>query len=232
MKLTPQIEILGRAAACLGTLSDRFVFVGGSVVDLLLSDPQAPFARPTDDIDLIVELSTIAEYYDLAEQMRRAGFREDVGSPVICRWLAKNLVVDLMPSREGILGFSNRWYVSAIPHRQRTVLPNGIEISIIDAPHFIATKLEAFASRGKGDMFQSHDLEDIVAVFSGRSELPMEIAGAPEEVKNFICRSVFGLTNRPGVHDAVEGHLASLLDSKSRSTIVLERLREVASQCS
>ncbi len=33
-------------------------------------------------------------------------------------------------------------------------------IRLISAPAFIATKLEAFYDRGKGDVYISHDLED------------------------------------------------------------------------
>jgi hypothetical protein len=137
-----------------------------------------------------------------------------------------------MPSREEILGFGNRWYTSAIQHALRKVLPNHIEIAVVDGPHFIATKLEAFASRGDADMYRSHDLEDIIAVFNGRSELPTEIAGAPDELKTYVSRSIFHLTSRAGVLEVIEGHLASMTDSKNRAATVLGKLWEVASYSS
>ncbi len=43
-----------------------------------------------------------------------------------------------------------------------------LEIRIVTAPYFLATKLDAFRGRGKGDYFGSNDLEDIVAVVDGR----------------------------------------------------------------
>ena len=70
MRLTPQIVTLMTAATAMGDLRERFVFVGGAVVDILLSDPQAPPARPTKDIDVIVELATMADYYEVAKLMR------------------------------------------------------------------------------------------------------------------------------------------------------------------
>jgi hypothetical protein len=35
---------------------------------------------------------------------------------------------------------------------------------------FVATKLEAFASRGGGDFLTSHDLEDVLNIVDGREE--------------------------------------------------------------
>jgi hypothetical protein len=37
---------------------DSFVFVGGAVVDLLITDPAAPYARSTKDVDVIVEAAS------------------------------------------------------------------------------------------------------------------------------------------------------------------------------
>ncbi len=155
MRLTPQIESLMKGAEALGNLVDRFVFVGGGIVDLLLSDPHAPLARPTKDIDLIVELSTVTDYFKLTDSLRAKGFREDDQSSVICRWLINDLTVDIMPTNESILGFGNPWYESAIQHQYRVRLPNEIQISVINGPHFVATKLEAFSSRGGNDAFLS-----------------------------------------------------------------------------
>jgi hypothetical protein len=44
---------------------------------------------------------------------------------------------------------------------------------------FLTTKLEAFNGRSGGDIFMSHDLEDIIAVIDGRPELGADIATAP-----------------------------------------------------
>ena len=51
----------------------------------------------------------------------------------------------------------------------------GPEIRIVTAPYFLATKLEAFKGRGKGDFLGSHDLEDFVSVVDGREALLLEI---------------------------------------------------------
>lgn len=39
----------------------------------------------------------------------------------------------------------------------------------------IATKIEAFKGRGRGDFFASHDLEDLIFVMDGRSTIVEEV---------------------------------------------------------
>ena len=68
----------------------------------------------------------------------------------------------------GILSFHNRWYPLVVDTALSVQLPSGRAISLIAAPAFIATKLEAFRDRGGGDFLMSHDLEDIVTVVDGR----------------------------------------------------------------
>ena len=48
----PNFELLVRVAEALGELRSRFVFVGGCATGLLITDPAAPAARPTHDVDI------------------------------------------------------------------------------------------------------------------------------------------------------------------------------------
>jgi hypothetical protein len=90
----------------LGQSCEKLVFVGGCVTGILISDMARPPVRATQDVDLIAEIASKAEYYEIAADLRRLGFQEDLGE-VICRWRFGNLKVDVMPSREGILNFTN-----------------------------------------------------------------------------------------------------------------------------
>ena len=152
----------------LGSLRRRVVFVGGSVRELLITDAAAPPERPTDDVDGIVSISSRAEYYRFADELRGLGFHEDTteGAPM-CRWLVAGVRVDVMPDHASILNFTNRWYTDALAHAIEAAV-EGETFKIISAPYFCATKLEAFSSRGKGD-FYHHDLEDIIAVTAAGS---------------------------------------------------------------
>jgi hypothetical protein len=116
----------------------------------------------------------------------------------IRRWLlnsaAGQLKLDVMPVDEKILGFSNRWYKDAINEASETSLPDGSEIRVVTPAYFIATKLEAFSGRGKGDFF-SHDLEDIVFVMENRDRLIIELMGSPDELKIYFAEQARLLLN-------------------------------------
>ena len=80
------LRMLERAIEHLGPLLDEVVFVGGATVELWVTDQAAPEFRPTDDVDLIVELTTKAEYYRFEERLRNRGFANDDQGRVICRF--------------------------------------------------------------------------------------------------------------------------------------------------
>ena len=55
--------------------------------------------------------------------------------------------VDVMPTDESVLGFSNRWYPMAIDTAQRLDIA-GYEVRVVTPALFVATKLEAFHGLG------------------------------------------------------------------------------------
>src|SRR5258708_19146736 len=87
--------------------------------------------------------------------------------------------LDVMPIEERILGFTNRWYRAAMDAAHETELQAGLRIRVVTAPYFLATKLEAFRRRGKGDYANSHDLEDLLTVIDDRESIVQEIADTP-----------------------------------------------------
>jgi hypothetical protein len=68
--------------------------------------------------------------------------------------------------------------------------PRGTAIIIrhADAPTFVALKWAAFGDRGGGDLFASHDIEDILAVVASRSSLPEECAQARSLVRTAVSQ--------------------------------------------
>jgi len=111
-----------------------------------------------------------------------------------------------MPTDESILGFGNRWYKEAIASSIIYPLTDGIEIRIVTAPYFLATKLEAFKTRGKMDFYSSHDFEDIVSVLDGRIEIIDEIKSADENLKEYLLQCLSEITNNPAFQGAIPGH--------------------------
>lgn len=198
-----KVELIAHA---LGALREQLLFVGGCAVDLLLTDPAAAPVRVTYDVDLVAQVVALAGYHALESQFSQLGFKRDLAQDApICRWRYNNLEVDLMPMDSSVLGFANRWYPLAVQTANVVALPSGVTIRLISAPAFLATKFEAFADRGQGDLLGSHDLEDIVNVVDGRPELISEIALSAIELQQYLadqCRALFAM---PNFMDALPG---------------------------
>ena len=88
----------------LGDLVNDVVFVGGAVTELYVPDPnQLAEVRQTDDADCIIEITSRWEYAQLEEKLRQLKFANN--QKVICRWHYEDIIVDVMPTDETILGF-------------------------------------------------------------------------------------------------------------------------------
>ena len=222
----PNRECLLVVASALGDLCNDVVFVGGSVAGLLLTDPVAEGVRPTQDVDAIVEATSLGQFHQIEKRLPALGFTRDAGSEVICRWKHRNtgVLFDLMPTDPAILGFSNPWYPEAVKTAMRMRLTDRVEIRVIWAPVFLATKLEAFASRGRGDLLSSHDLEDILNVVDGRPSIVDELQGASDALQKFVRDQLENLLSQPNL----ENYLPGLLTDGNRVGVVLSRLRRMA----
>lgn len=220
----PNRQALETVAIALGAMRDEVVFIGGAAVGLLISDSAAPLVRVTKDVDCILEVATRAEYFGrIRNQLIAHGFAELIGENIpICAWHLQGLRLDVMPTDEAILGFSNPWYTAAARHA--TVMDLGaVRIRVIRPEYFIATKLAAFRSRGRGDYLASHDIEDLVAVIDGRAGIGHEISLAESEIRTHLAESASMLLADSRFLDALPGHVVD----PGREDIVLIRLAEI-----
>ncbi len=143
----PNIAMLDQVAHSLGNLCERVVFIGGAAAGLLITDMGMPSVRRTDDVDVIAPIQALEEYYQLEVQLRQRGFVPDLRPHApVCRWIVEDITVDLMPTREEVLGFANQWYGLAVSTAQVLRLPSGLKIKVVRVPEFVATKLEAKAT--------------------------------------------------------------------------------------
>jgi len=134
-------EQLITAARLLRPLLGELVFVGGSVTGLLITDEAAADPRTTLDVDAVAEITSYAEYAAFGDRLRALGFLEDTREDApLCRWVHHGTTLDVMPLDEKILGFSNRWYRAAMESSVAQRLSADLEIRIVTAPLFIATK--------------------------------------------------------------------------------------------
>lgn len=223
------LELLAEAAGFLKPLLDELVFVGGSTTALLITDKAAAEVRPTYDVDAIAEISSYAAYAEFSERLRRCGFTQDTGEGApICRWRQKKTILDVMPLDPKILGFSNLWYKPALDSAVVHELEPDLRVRVVTAVYFCATKLEAFAGRGKNDYQSSHDLEDLMTVVDGRAELVEEIRAGAQEVRVYIATESGKLLATREFLDALPGYLLPDQASQARVSILLERLKKMA----
>lgn len=202
------IELLERAAREIAPFLDQVAFVGGATVALWLTDPAAAEPRPTKDVDLVVEVASRLAWHTFEARLREHGLRPDASSAVICRWRGgadDELLLDVMPSDASLLGFENRWQRPALDHALVRALPSGRSIRAISPPYLLATKLEAWKGRGGGDHLRSHDLEDVILLVDGRSEIVEEVAAAPDDLRAFVAGEIAALLDQARFLDAVDG---------------------------
>lgn len=222
-----QLEV---AASVLGPVLEEVVFVGGATIYLWLTEPGVPPVRATDDVDVICEVSTLAEYYSLGARLREQGLAEARDEPVICRWRSAEprLVLDVMPTNPDILGFSNPWYERAITSSKPVVLDSGARILAATPAPLVATKLCAWRGRGKGDLLRSLDVHDVLTLADGRPELVDEVQAASADLRSYVRAEISELTEEPYFDYALESATAGYGPlGAQRAEILRGRLAEL-----
>ena len=221
------ITMLEQTADALGAeILETSAFVGGCIVGLLLTDDfSKEQVRATDDVDLIVDVLNYAAYAKLSENLRNRGFKESMYEDVQCRWRLGELIVDIMPTDERILGFTNKWYAKASESAVWHELPSGNRIRIVSAPYFLATKVEAFKGRGEGDYLTSRDIEDIVTLVDGREELIVEIVQIGEPLITYLRESISEFIKNGDFEYAVQSAVKS---DAGRADVIFSRFEELA----
>lgn len=221
----PNLAFVEVVAEELGLLCDELLLVGGCATGILITDKGRPAVRVTRDVDLVAEVVSLPGYYRVQEQLAQLGFAPE--GEVICRFRKRDLIIDVMPAHEVGQGFTNRWYPTACRTAMRTSLPSGRVISVISAPLFLATKLEAFHGRGGGD-YGHHDIEDIINVVDGRPELYEEVGAGEVEVREYLMQECEDLLADPMFIERLPWHLHGDDANQARIGIVIERLRKLA----
>ncbi|BAZ47322.1 hypothetical protein NIES4102_43680 (plasmid) [Chondrocystis sp. NIES-4102] len=203
----PQINNLEKVATILASVPERFVFTGAGTIVLYVDEIIRDELRPTKDVDCVVEIFSRTEYYQLATALREVGLSEctEPDAPM-CRWEYEELLIDIMPCGDEVLGFSNRWYVEGLKNIITYALPSGREIYIFSSLYLLASKIEAFLERGQSFYF-SKDIEDIIVLIDGCETLLREFERAEGEVKIFL-QQWFG-NNVENLEDAVTNFLPS-----------------------
>ena len=221
----PNLDLLVAMARAMGPLCDQVVFVGGCATGLLVDNATLMDVRPTEDVDAIVEVASLVAFHRLAEELTARGFKQTMAdnTPPF-RWLWNRMQLDLVPVDEKVLGFANPWYRQGFDAALAVELADGLLLRHLSAPHFLATKFEAFKDRGQNDVYLSHDLEDIMTVMEGRSTVVQELATAHPAVRKHVSQSVAALLDLSAFHNALPG----LLSDPEREQNIKARLMQIA----
>ncbi len=216
------LHMLEEVAEALGEeLREQVAFVGGCTTVLLITDEYTQESiRGTDDVDLVIHLTSTADWYRLEEHLKPKGFRNTGQDAVTCRLRLGALKVDFMPTDERVLGFSNTWFVGGLENATYHPLPNGIRIKVFAAPWFLAAKLQAYQGRGNGDVLMSNDIEDIIALVDGREELSGEMKQAPNALQKFVSEQLSELLRLRAFQDVIQ----STAQTPDRETLIHDRL--------
>lgn len=204
--------------ASLEELADEVVFVGGATV-ALYADRPAGEARPTDDVDILVELLHYRDYAAIEERLRAKGFANDIESGVICRYRIQGIIVDVMPTGENALGFTNHWYGAGYANSIVYDIDEEYRVRIFSPAYFLASKLEAFTNRGGGDGRWSSDFEDVVYVLNNRTAIWNELRRADEGVKHYLKEQFRAWLQNDYIDEWISVHLERSEQKRLRTIV-------------
>lgn len=216
-----------RLSSELGDLVDEVTVVGGTSPALYEMN-ETVSARPTTDIDLSVQTTSPASWHRFVGELEDRGFRYPVGEPMCC-YQKGELVVDVMPTDTQQLGFGNRWYAEAV---QRRIKAHVGGVHVVSPIYFIATKLDAFSSRGAQEPITSHDLEDIFVVLRGIPTLLDEIASGNDPVHSEVRRQLGDVAAAEDALDTIRGLLEGDAATQASAPALLARVRQACGRTS
>ena len=216
--------LLVRAAGALGDLTDEVVFVGAATVAFWIGQYGDLIPRITMDADTVIDVSTKSAYDRFGDRLRERGFEVDSGSRVIVRWIHRptGLVLDVMPKSEEVFGFGGGWQAEALSHAVTIELSDGSRVRAGSPPYIVAMKLQAYRSRGRGDLLASHDFEDLINLIAAVSDLADLVQEAGPVISKFIGSELREILAEPRLDYAVTGTLSKFNDYERLAADVID----------
>ena len=200
-------EMLATVANGLRDYLDKVYFVGGSVVEFYLEEAVSDPVRPTEDVDLVLEITSKFDFRDWEKLLMSCGFKHDMSENApICRWIFNQVQVDaLVPNLQ--MGFTNKWYAEGMKHSFDYQLNKNLQIKLFELPYFLATKFEAVLHRGLSDLRMSHDFEDIIYLWSNVPDIFEQCQKADDNLRNYFSVTLQSLISNWTFNEAIEAHL-------------------------
>jgi hypothetical protein len=227
MRATSNLALLQLAARKLGNLNDDVVYLGGCATALFINDPSSLDVRATIDVDCIIDVISLVEYHKFENQLIDKGFKKSMEEDVICRFRCDEVILDVMPTDQKILGFGNPWYKKALQHAVNHEIADDLIIKSISAPYFLATKFEAFKTRGNNDLWSSHDYEDIVSVVAGRINIVEEVETANPELREHLKEEFKRVLQNDQFEATLPGHVNDGPATMQNVQVVINRINQI-----
>ncbi len=186
---TPALTHLCAIADALGPLVDRVVFIGGAIAPLLQTHPISPRVRPTKDVDSMAITTSYRDFHRLQDDLRQRGFQQRaIGAEATAhahRWTTPyGGLFDLVPAGTYLGASGNPLDRIAIESAESVQIERPRAAPLVvrhaSAPLFLGLEWAAYHDRGEGDLFGSHDIEDVLAVLASRPALEQECAAISE----------------------------------------------------
>jgi len=156
-----------RVAQDLASVRNDLVFIGGSVLPLLV-DVDRRFAAPraTKDVDAVSAAMNYTKSARLEERIRKAGYRHDTSARHRGRWISPSgELFDL--SFVGDFAGATRAPVDMMAIETARTMDGAPEIKHVSPTGLFLTKAAAFEDRGRERPFDSRDLSDLAVLLVG-----------------------------------------------------------------
>ncbi|MFT6747508.1 MAG: putative nucleotidyltransferase [Glaciecola sp.] len=221
------LKIIEKVASTLGELNNDVIYVGGAVVSLYVTDKGAEQPRPTKDIDISVQISTYAQMDLLRIKLAEKRIFPSASGTVMYRYQFEDILLDFIPYEETPLGPTNSWLKPGFKKAYPVTIGN-IEIKILPVSLFLATKWEAFKSRGN-DPRTSHDFEDIIYIIDNNLNLVDDALKADKNVQVFLKEMSNEIMLHSNRNEIIESHLNPYTRDERREIVInkLERILEI-----
>lgn len=222
---TINLAVVESVALALEELKNEVMFVGGAVVSVYVTDEGAEQPRPTKDIDISVQVSSYQQMENLREKLASKGIYPSPESTVMYRYKYEDIQIDFIPWDTTPLGPTNSWLKPGFDHAESVTIGK-IEIKVLTVPYYLATKWEAYKSRGS-DPRTSHDFEDIIYVLDNNLNVVDSITYANEDVVSELCQMANEILSMASMEECIECHI-NPYTAEQRRKIMVEKLKLIA----
>ncbi|MDR9487472.1 hypothetical protein [Salibacter sp.] len=220
---TINLKVIEKVASVLGELNEEIIYVGGAVVSLYATDEGAEHPRPTKDIDISVQIGSYLEMNKFQEKLRKRKIYPSSQGGVLYRYSYDGIQIDFIPWESTSLGPTNSWLKPGFEYA-RNIEVGAESIKILPLPFYIATKWEAYKSRGK-DPRMSHDLEDIIYVIDNNKNVIEHFDESDHEgVRMFLSKMSNEILSDSSRDEIIECHI-NPYTANERKRLVLDRLK-------